>query len=137
MHPKALIILSINGLLLSFLCGCGGSDQVRVKEGSEQIGNAPIGSVFATDLSKIVHVDENERLATLRNARSFTGKVFLETRDREGKKTAVIKTRENRETGLRTADILEGYPRINDIATPVSFSEMERLQKIYRDPVEE
>ena len=137
MYPKALITLAVSGLLLSLLAGCGGSGKVRVREGSEQIGSAPTGSVFATDEATIVHVDQNERLATLRNARSFAGNSFLETRDLEGNKTAVLKTRENRESGLRTADILEGYPRINDRAAPVSFSEMERLQKIYRDPVEE
>ena len=137
MYPKTLITLAVSGLFLSLLAGCGGNGQVRVREGSEQIGSAPTGSVFVTDQASIVHVDEIERLATMRNARKFAANTFLETRDRDGKKTAILKARDNRETGLRTADILEGNPRINDRATPVSLSEMERLQKIYRDPVEE
>jgi hypothetical protein len=137
MYPKTLITLAVSGLFLSLLAACGGNGQVRVREGSEQIGSAPTGSVFVTDQASIVHVDEIERLATMRNARKFAANTFLETRDRDGKKTAILKARDNRETGLRTADILEGNPRINDRATPVSLSEMERLQKIYRDPVEE
>ncbi len=137
MHPKTLITLAVSGLMLSLHTGCGGNGQVRVNEGSEQIGTAPTGSVFVTDQASIVHVDEIERLATMRNARMFAANTFLETKDRNGKKTGILKARENRKTGLRTADILEGDPSINDRATPVSLSEMERLQKIYRDPVDE
>lgn len=137
MLPRTLIALVVSTLLLSLITGCGGSGQVRVQEGSNQISSAPTGSLFTTDQATIVHVDTIERLATMRNGREFAANTFLETRDREGNMTAILKTRENRETGLRTADVLEGYPRINDRAAPVSFSEMERLQKIYRDPVEE
>jgi hypothetical protein len=85
----------------------------------------------------IVHVDEFERLATLRNAKSFPAGTFLSTQDNQGNKTAILKARANRAVGLRTADILEGQPHINDIARPVSASESMRLGKIYRDPVEE
>lgn len=134
---RTLITLAVSTLLISLITGCGGNGQVRVQEGSDQIGRASTGNVFTGNQATIVHVDTIERLATMRNGREFAANTFLETKDREGNMTAILKTRENRETGLRTADILEGYPRINDRAAPVSFSEMERLQKIYRDPVEE
>ena len=51
--------------------GCGGSRSVRVIEGNEQIRSALTGSVYASDQAIIVHVNEFDRLATLRNARSF------------------------------------------------------------------
>lgn len=138
MRPTPLFSLASSTVCIALLSACsGGSGEVRVREGSEQIGSAPTGSVYVTSQASVVHVDENERLATLRNARSYAPGSFLETKDRDGNKTAVLKTRANREIGLRTADIVEGEPRINDLASPVSSSEAARLQKIYRDPVEE
>ncbi len=137
MRHKALPLLAVSALLLSLLSGCGGPSGVRVTEGDQQIGSAPTGSVFLTDQATIVHVDDFERLATLRNARSYAGGTFLVCKDSDGQKSATLKTRENRESGLRTADIIEGMPKINDRATPVSASESARLGKIYRDPVEE
>jgi hypothetical protein len=131
---KSLTSIALSTLLLWLLSGCAGSGNVRVTEGSEQIGRAPTGSVYITNEAIIVHVDEIERLATLRNARNFEAGVFLQTTDREGNKNAILKTRENREVGLRTADILEGEPKINDHATPVTAAEATRLQKIYREP---
>lgn len=137
MTLKSLPSLVSSLVLVSLLAGCAGSGEVRVKEGTEKIGSAPTGRVFVTSEATIVHVDKIERLATLRNARSFTTGTYLQTTDREGNKSAILKTRENREVGLRTADMLEGEPKINDRAAPVSASEANRLQKIYREPGEE
>ena len=119
-------------VLLSMFGGCGGSRSVRVIEGDEQIRSALTGSVYASDQAIIVHVNEFDRLATLRNARSLPKSTFLETCDSEGNKSAILKTRENRPIGLGTADIVEGLPKINDHATPVSDTENVRLGKIYR-----
>lgn len=134
--PSRYLLAASALLLLALLSGCGGPSGVRVTEGDQQIGAAPKGSVFLTSDATIVHVDEIERLTTLRNARSYPAGTFLETRNEAGEKSATIKTRSNRITGLRTADILEGLPRINDRATQVSPAESERLGKIYRDPTE-
>ncbi len=137
MYHKSLLLLALGALSLALVSGCGGQRGVRITEGSEQIGSAPTGSVFATTAATIVHINEFERLATLRNAREFAAGTFLETRDRKGNKTALLKARAKRESGLRTADILEGAPKINHSAVPVSASESARLEKIYRDTVEE
>lgn len=134
-----LLLLAASALLfshLSLLSGCGGPSGVRVTEGDQQIGAAPRGSIFLTNEASIVHVNEFERLATLRNARDFPADTFLIARDREGNESATLKTRTTRPMGLRTADILEGMPEINDRATPVSPAESERLSKIYREPAE-
>ncbi|WPJ98018.1 hypothetical protein SH580_09920 [Coraliomargarita algicola] len=136
MRHKSLLLLALAAGSLSLLSGCGGHNGVRVTEGDQQIGTAQTGTVIAVDSATVVHVNEFERLATLRNAREFAEGTFLETRDRQGTKTATLKTRSHRE-GLRTADILEGLPDINDRAEPVSASESARLEKIYRDPVDE
>lgn len=134
MHQKTILILTIGAVSLSLLSGCGGPSGVRVTEGNQPISSAPTGTLIADNSASVVHVNEMERLTTLRNARTLQEGTFLETRDRQGTKTATLKLREARE-GLRTADIVEGLPKINDRAMPVSASENARLKKIYRDPV--
>jgi hypothetical protein len=137
MPHHAIPSFSILAVSLSLLSGCGGSRSVRVIEGDQQIRSALTGSVYATDQATIVHVNKFDRLATLRNARSFPTSTFLETRDTEGNKSAILKTRGNRPAGLGTADIIEGLPKINDRASPVNAAESVRLGKIYRDLDEE
>ena len=137
MPYKALLSCSLLAVSLSILSGCGGSRSVRVIEGDQQIRSALTGSLYATDQATIVHVNKFDRLATLRNARSFPASTFLETRDTEGNKSAILKTRGNRPAGLGTADIIEGLPKINDRASPVNAAESVRLGKIYRDLDEE
>ena len=133
MPQKSLLSCALLAVSLSLLIGCGGSRSVRVIEGDQQIRSALTGSVYATDQAIIVHVNEFDRLATLRNARNFSAFTFLETRDSEGNKSAILKTRGNRPAGLGTADIVEGLPKINDRATPVNAAESVRLGEIYRD----
>ena len=137
MPHKSLLSFVLLAVSLSLLGGCSGSRSVRVIEGDEQIRSALTGSVYSTEQAIIVHVNEFDRLATLRNARIFPAFTFLETRDSEGNKSAILKTRENRPAGLGTADIVEGLPEINDHATPVNAAESVRLGKIYRDLDEE
>ena len=134
MLHQALLYCALLAVSLSLIIGCGGSRSVRVIEGDQQIRSALTGSVYATDQAIIVHVNEFDRLATLRNARNFSAFTFLETRDSEGNKSAILKTRGNRPAGLGTADIVEGLPKINDRATPVNAAESVRLREIYRDP---
>ena len=137
MPHKSLLSFVLLAVSLSLLGGCSGSRSVRVIEGDEQIRSALTGSVYSTEQAIIVHVNEFDRLATLRNARIFPAFTFLETRDSEGNKSAILKTRGNRPAGLGTADIVEGLPKINDHATPVNAAESVRLGKIYRDLDEE
>ena len=120
MPYKTLLFCILLAVSLSLLSGCGGSRSVRVTEGDQQIRSALTGSLYATDQATIVHVNKFDRLATLRNARSFPKSTFLETRDSEGNKSAILKTRGNRPAGLGTADIVEGLPKINDRASPVN-----------------
>ena len=137
MPYKTLLFCVLLAVSLSLLSGCGGSRSVRVTEGDQQIRSALTGSLYATDQATIVHINKFDRLATLRNARNFPKSTFLETRDSEGNKSAILKTRGNRPAGLGTADIVEGLPKINDRASPVNATESVRLGKIYRDLDEE
>ena len=137
MPYKTLLFCVLLAVSLSLLSGCGGSRSVRVTEGDQQIRSALTGSLYATDQATIVHINKFDRLATLRNARNFPKSTFLETRDSEGNKSAILKTRGNRPAGLGTADIVEGLPKINDRASPVNATESVRLGKIYRDLNEE
>ena len=137
MPYKTLLFCVLLAVSLSLLSGCGGSRSVRVTEGDQQIRSALTGSLYATDQATIVHINKFDRLATLRNARNFPKSTFLETRDSEGNKSGILKTRGNRPAGLGTADIVEGLPKINDRASPVNATESVRLGKIYRDLDEE
>jgi len=136
-HHQVLTLLALAAVSLSLLSGCGGHRGVRITEGNQPVNATPTAYAFTADQATIVHVNDFDRLATMRNARSFAGGTFLETRDSQGNVTATLKTRDNRPTGLGTADILEGEPHINDRATTVSTSESTRLGKIYRDPAAE
>ena len=116
MPHKSLLSFVLLAVSLSLLGGCSGSRSVRVIEGDQQIRSALTGSVYSTEQAIIVHVNEFDRLATLRNARIFPAFTFLETRDSEGNKSAILKTRGNRPAGLGTADIVEpnvGLPYSN------------------------
>ena len=93
MPHKTLISFLLAAVLLSMFSGCGGPRSVREIKGDQQIRSALTGSVYATDKAIIVHVNKFDRLATLRNARSFSAFTFLETRDSEGNKSAILKTR--------------------------------------------
>ena len=135
MIPKALFTVTVLTLLLSMLPACQNTN-VRVTKGDKQVGVAPRGTLFTTSAVTIVHVDKFERIVTLRNAQQIDEFTFLEAQDSGGNKTAILKTRANRTNGLRTADILEGTPRINDRATVLEVETSAKLRKTYRDPVE-
>jgi hypothetical protein len=106
---------------------------VRITEGSETIGTMPAGTLYATKEASIVHVNLSNRLATMRNGNKFESGTFLIVVDDAGQQTGILKALPKRITGLRTADVLEGEPKINNIVTPASASESARLAKIYRD----
>jgi hypothetical protein len=132
MRHNAPLSFALAAASLYLLSGCGGPRGIRVIEGDQQIRSAPTGTTFASDHAIIVHVNEFDRLATLRNTRSFAAYTFLETRDSAGNKSAILKTRPP-PVGLGTADIVEGLPKINDRASPVKADESARLRKIYPD----
>jgi hypothetical protein len=123
------------GLLIAvLLSSCGtGSKGVRVTEGREQIGAATPGTVIVSSTSTIVHVDMFERIVTIRNGRLLPDGFVVATNS-NGAQTAILKTHPNRPVGLRTADILEGEPSINDSIAPAGSAESQRLSKIYRTP---
>lgn len=108
---------------------------MRITEGTETIGSAPAGTLFATQQASIVHVDLSGRVVTMRNGNKFEAGAFLIVKDDEdGKQTGVLKALPKRPTGLRTADVLEGEPKINDLVSKAGAAESERLSKIYREP---
>lgn len=90
-----------------------------------------------TNAITIVHVDMFERVSTLKNANELSNYIFLETYNSEGMKTSLLRTRFNPNNGLRTADILEGKPNINDRANAVEADKSARLRENYGDVVYE
>ncbi len=80
----------------------------------------------------LIHVDHIERLATLRNGSKLEG--FLITIDGANKQTGVLKTLPLRSANsLRTADIIEGRPQINNRIRQANEEEIASLSKIYGD----
>ena len=135
MNPKALYTFTVLTLLLSLLLGCRNTN-MRVTKGDKQVGAAPRGTLYSTSAVTIVHVDKFERIVTLSNGQELNEFTFLEAQDSGGNKTAMLKTRANRKNGLRTADILEGAPKINDQATVLGAETSAKLRETYRDPTE-
>jgi hypothetical protein len=138
MSLKAISILAAGALLVSFFTACGGGvGGVSANESDGLLGAAQTNRAPLASDATIVHVNSRERLATMRNGNDFPASTFLKTLNRGGGETGFLKTRVQRPSGLRTADILEGTPSINDRAVPVSASERARLEKIYRDPADD
>ena len=119
-------------LILTGCGGGGGANGVRITKGDTQIGaGTPTVASIQND-STVVHVDMFARIATIRRGNDLPAG-FLIAKSRSGEQTATLKARPSRPTGLRTADILEGTPHINNIITAASSAESARLAKIYRD----
>lgn len=114
-----------------FFCACGGPSEVRVVQGSEQVGNSPTGTLVEASQASIVHVDRSEKIATMRHGRKFPEGDFLQAIDSEGLRSSVLKAQPDKPTGLRTAFILEGEPQINETVVPVTEAEYARLAEIY------
>ncbi|MEN8661240.1 MAG: hypothetical protein ABF330_01955 [Lentimonas sp.] len=131
MLPIKTPTLSLGTFLILMLSACSSSG-VRVTQGDTQIGATRPGSIASSSTSSVVHVDIFERIATIRNGNSLPAGFLIAT-NRNGEQTAALKARPARAEGLRTADVLEGEPNINNIITAASSSESVRLGKIYRD----
>jgi len=136
MRIAYFILISFSALVALTTSSCRTGSGVRITEGNQTIDAEESGTVIKSKTATVVHVDMNERIATIRNGRDLESG-FLASIDRNGKRTAILKTRENRIIGLRTADVIEGKPSINDTISPVSSKESESLSKIYRDPMSE
>lgn len=125
------VTLSLGSCLMLMLSACSSKD-IRVTQGDTQISAAAPVIVSSNKSSSVVHVDMFERIATIRHGNNLPSG-FLIAKNRNGEQTAALKARPNRAEGLRTADILEGEPNINDTISVASASESARLGKIYRD----
>jgi hypothetical protein len=77
-----------------------------------------------------------ERLATIRFG-AEVGDGFLIVKNEAGEQSALLKSLPQRPGHLRTADILEGQPQINQHVTPATEAQNEEYQKIYPSIAEE
>jgi len=133
MRFTELTPLLLGTCLLLFLTGCGGSaNGVRIIKGDTQIGKASAKVASSRSDSTIVHVDIFERITTIRRGNDLPSGFLIAT-SRVGVQTAILKARPSRPEGLRTADILEGEPEINNLVTAASAEDTTRLTRIYRD----
>jgi hypothetical protein len=128
------LLLALLAVLI--LSACGGHKGVRITQGSQPAGTTATGTTDARAKASIVHVNLSSRLATMRNGYKFDKGDFLIVKNREGQQTGILKALAKRPIGLRTADILEGEPDINNTVVPASASEAARLAQLYRDSEE-
>lgn len=137
MRHKLKILSLACGLIILLLNGCGGvgGDGVRVTEGTNEAENSrPRASIVARGTPVVVHVNQTERIATIRNGR-LLGESFLIASDRSGQETAVLKSLPiSASEGLATAEVIEGMPGINDTVRDASALRSADLAKLYRDP---
>lgn len=130
MPLKVAASLAVTALLI-FFSACGGGSGVRVTQASGPFAEAEAKDIAQPSDATVVHVNKRERLATIRNGHLYPENTFLETLNRGGERTGLLKARAQRPAGLRTADILEGSPSINNRTIPVSDSERSRLEALY------
>lgn len=132
MSLKSKSLVSLSVALTLGLCSCTtGTDTVRVTHSKDSQYSATSTQVrTAESKATIVHINENDRLATIRNGNDLPAD-FLITKNQHGNPTGILKARSPRKFGLRTADIIEGRPAINNTITPADATESTRLEKMY------
>ena len=83
-------------------------------------------------ISRIVHIDLEDRVATIRFGDDLTNK-FLFSRDTNGEQTGILKGIPRDNGSLKTAYIIDGNPQINDEIFKASKQQNDSLRKIFRD----
>ncbi|WP_269525678.1 hypothetical protein [Coraliomargarita parva] len=128
---KSAIRIFLLSLVAVVFSACSQSG-VRISETAQQDVSADKVTILRAGDPYIVHVDRRTRIVTLRNSVSLTPGFYIST-NRTGEETAVLKLLPDDAEHLRTADILEGDPQINNRIRPASSTRSEELAKIYRD----
>lgn len=126
------ILFFISSFCLLALSAC--SSYNKIPDGAEVELAAPRGPAYKGPT--IVHADMIERVATIRYGHEL-GEGFLMVTDLEGVQTALLKSLPLRPGSLRTADILEGEPQINERVEAATEEQNKSYQKIYPDAQEE
>jgi hypothetical protein len=108
------------------LLGCNGNR--TIPNGAEVEIASPLGPAFKGPT--IVHTDEIARLATIRYGIDL-GEGFLLVYDLDKNQSALLKGLPLRSGQLKTADILEGTPRINHRVIAASAKQNLEFEKIY------
>lgn len=130
MNFKSISRHTLGAILLLALSGCAGNG-IRITEGSNRgIAESTGSTADSTIRASLVHVNEEDRLVTIRNGRELPAG-FLIAKDSSGKQTAILKARPPRAFGLRTADVLEGNPAISNTITPADATTRARLEQSY------
>ena len=132
MHQPRSLLCLISVVPALFLGACGGGTGIRITESSQDGPSTPVTAI-ARDEAYLVHIDEPERIATIRNGLDLP-KGFVIAETNQGEQTAVLKMRpKTPRSRLRTADILEGNPEINNLVRKASKSRTRELRKTYRE----
>ena len=112
--------------------GC--SNYNNIPAGAEVELARPAGTSY--NGPNIVHADMIERIATIRFGHEL-GEEFLIVSDENDVQVALLKSLPLRPGSLRTADILEGTPKINQRVSSATAEQNEAYQAIYPNAIEE
>jgi hypothetical protein len=130
MHKPILFLIS--SLCLLALTAC--TSYNKIPAGAEVELATPRGPDYKGP--SIVHADMIERVATIRYGHEL-GEGFLIVSDLDGVQTALLKSLPLRPGSLRTADIVEGTPKINQRVEAATEKQNEAYETIYPDAQEE
>ena len=130
MNQKINFLLIGVCLLVATAC----NQYSKIPEGAEVELAEPAGPAYMGPT--IVHADMIERVATIRFGHDL-GEAFLIVRDIDGNQTGLLKSIALRPGTLRTADILEGNPKINQRVEPATAEQNESYEKIYPEATNE
>jgi len=119
-----------------FLAGCAGGTGVTVSDTVQQEQDERPVNILGPGETYIVHVDKRERIVTIRNAGGLEEGYYIAIA-KDSSETAALKLLPRRSSGLRTADVLEGEPSINNRIRKAGAARAAELAKIYRDPAED
>ncbi|CAI8321737.1 MAG: Uncharacterised protein [Opitutia bacterium UBA7350] len=130
MYKKINFFLLSTCLITSIAC----SEYSTIPAGAEVELANPVTPLFKGPT--IVHADMIERIATIRYGHELE-EVYLIVKDTNGEQVALLKSLPLRPGSLRTADILEGTPKINQRVSSATTEQNEAYQKIYPNVTED
>ena len=118
-----------------FVCSCktfNSNDNARTTFKDNKIMEYGYDNIQTNSI--ILHVDELQRIVTLKSDINLEKGYFISNNPLSGNETSVIKLLSSSHGNLYMGDILEGRPSINDFILKATKERSESLREIYNDP---
>ncbi len=115
---------------------CNSSKSIRLKDSSDSkknSGNANLVITQKIDNASIVHIDQSQRIVTIRSNSPLETGYYITSSQYSEKENSIIKLNKVSYESLIIADILEGTPKITDIILRVSEQKSKELDAYYTE----